>query len=408
MSNTTRTFDYQDDKSSKFWEIIQTDDTVTVRYGKTGTQGQTQDKTFTDASALAKHVAKLIADKTAKGYVERGSVQPVQAASVDEPEVTADPADGGTPPSAEPQTKKTSTKTSQTSAKAVKPAKAAKPKNPAQNPEATPDSLLALLDKDDATNRLLARHPRASAELLEKLSHSSDMAARKAVCLNPNASKEVLIRLAPQFPGDFFLNPAFDWLLLEEPDLLFKLGKGVLKNILKRSDCPLSFIQWAAKHGNEQEQLALAMNPSTPQDIIKTLAQRKGTLGDAARGRTMVSGAEQSVPQEVLDATFISEVKKALSEVKPSEVVSAWKRDMVTSAHKPWLNLDCRLLLDDISLSLVVIGAMKDRESELAAHSNPEVRAWVARFLEGDARLLETLAGDSNIKVRAAVAGNLV
>lgn len=39
MINTTRTFDYQDDKSSKFWEITQTGDTVTVRYDKTGTQG---------------------------------------------------------------------------------------------------------------------------------------------------------------------------------------------------------------------------------------------------------------------------------------------------------------------------------------------------------------------------------
>lgn len=51
----------------------------------------------------------------------------------------------------------------------------------ALDPEATPETLLSLLDKDDATNRLLARHPRVSAELLEKLSHSSDNATQKSV-----------------------------------------------------------------------------------------------------------------------------------------------------------------------------------------------------------------------------------
>jgi len=40
MSNTTtRTFDYQDDKSAKFGEVTQTGNLVTVRYGKTGTNG---------------------------------------------------------------------------------------------------------------------------------------------------------------------------------------------------------------------------------------------------------------------------------------------------------------------------------------------------------------------------------
>ena len=73
MSQSTRTFQYEDDKSSKFWEVTQTDTTVVVRFGKTGTQGQTQEKGFADAAAAAKHAAKLIAEKTAKGYLERGA-----------------------------------------------------------------------------------------------------------------------------------------------------------------------------------------------------------------------------------------------------------------------------------------------------------------------------------------------
>ena len=46
MTAVTRRFEYQDDKSSKFWEVTQDGGTVTVRYGKTGTAGQTQEKVF--------------------------------------------------------------------------------------------------------------------------------------------------------------------------------------------------------------------------------------------------------------------------------------------------------------------------------------------------------------------------
>ena len=112
--------------------------------------------------------------------------------------------------------------------------------------------------------------------MLEKLSHSSDKVTRQAVALNPSADKEVLARLAPQFPGDFFKNPAFDWLLLEDPDLLLRMGRGVMKNILKRPDCPPSFMKWALEHGSQPEQMAVAMNPAAPADIVAALARRKG------------------------------------------------------------------------------------------------------------------------------------
>ena len=56
--------------SSKFWEISQDGNDVTVRFGKIGTHGQTQTKTFDDAAAAQKHAEKLIGEKTKKGYVE--------------------------------------------------------------------------------------------------------------------------------------------------------------------------------------------------------------------------------------------------------------------------------------------------------------------------------------------------
>jgi DNA ligase-1 len=65
-----RRFELVEGKSSKFWEIAVAGQEVTIRYGRIGTQGQTSTKAFADAAAAAQHAAKLIAEKTAKGYDE--------------------------------------------------------------------------------------------------------------------------------------------------------------------------------------------------------------------------------------------------------------------------------------------------------------------------------------------------
>jgi predicted DNA-binding WGR domain protein len=66
-------FEYQDDKSSKFWEITIDGVTLKTRYGKMGTAGQTTEKTFANETATQKEYDKLIKEKTSKGYVEMGS-----------------------------------------------------------------------------------------------------------------------------------------------------------------------------------------------------------------------------------------------------------------------------------------------------------------------------------------------
>ena len=46
---------------------------MTTRWGRIGSAGQSKTKTFADADAAAKQVAKLIAEKTGEGYVEKGA-----------------------------------------------------------------------------------------------------------------------------------------------------------------------------------------------------------------------------------------------------------------------------------------------------------------------------------------------
>jgi len=65
---STQRYELVEGNSAKFWEVSVDGASVTVRFGCIGTQGQTQTKSLADAAAAVRHRAKLIAEKTAKGY----------------------------------------------------------------------------------------------------------------------------------------------------------------------------------------------------------------------------------------------------------------------------------------------------------------------------------------------------
>jgi uncharacterized protein (TIGR02996 family) len=65
-----RRFEFEEGSSHKFWEIVVEGNAFTVRYGKVGTEGQVQTKTFKDAIKAEVEANKKIAEKTKKGYAE--------------------------------------------------------------------------------------------------------------------------------------------------------------------------------------------------------------------------------------------------------------------------------------------------------------------------------------------------
>ena len=67
-----RRFELVEGSSSKFWEVAVSGDALTVRYGRIGTNGQTQTKSFASAAKAQAEHDKLIREKTGKGYVEVG------------------------------------------------------------------------------------------------------------------------------------------------------------------------------------------------------------------------------------------------------------------------------------------------------------------------------------------------
>lgn len=70
-----RRFELIEGNSSKFWEIEQADKDLNIRWGRIGTAGQSQTKSFDDGNKAGTALVKLIGEKTGKGYKEVGVAQ---------------------------------------------------------------------------------------------------------------------------------------------------------------------------------------------------------------------------------------------------------------------------------------------------------------------------------------------
>lgn len=90
----TRRFEMREGTASKFWEVEPRGAALAIRWGKIGTVGQAQEKSFADEAAADREMGKLVAEKRKKGYVEITGAE-VAGAEVTGAEVTgaASPAD---------------------------------------------------------------------------------------------------------------------------------------------------------------------------------------------------------------------------------------------------------------------------------------------------------------------------
>lgn len=67
-TNATQRFEFMEGASRKFWEIGRENESLTIRFGRIGTAGQSQVKTFADAARATREMDKLIREKMRKGY----------------------------------------------------------------------------------------------------------------------------------------------------------------------------------------------------------------------------------------------------------------------------------------------------------------------------------------------------
>ena len=70
-SAAPRCFEFIAGASNKFWEISHSGHSLTTRWGRIGSAGQSKTKAFADQASAAKAAAKLIEEKIGEGYIER-------------------------------------------------------------------------------------------------------------------------------------------------------------------------------------------------------------------------------------------------------------------------------------------------------------------------------------------------
>lgn len=162
-----RRFELVEGSSSKFWEIAVDGETMSVCYGRIGTDGTAKDKTFASAAEAEREASKLVAEKTKKGYAEVSSAGAAKAAEVEA--------------EAKPAKAKAAKTTAADAEEPAKPAKAKKtkaadgegPAKPAKTavPKAGSAEVEALLAAIRKKHREIAAQLRApaSAEALELL-----------------------------------------------------------------------------------------------------------------------------------------------------------------------------------------------------------------------------------------------
>jgi predicted DNA-binding WGR domain protein len=68
-----RYFEFSAGTSNKFWEIAVAGQEHTVRFGRIGSDGQSKTKTFAEAAEADRDATRLVNEKLAKGYVEKGT-----------------------------------------------------------------------------------------------------------------------------------------------------------------------------------------------------------------------------------------------------------------------------------------------------------------------------------------------
>lgn len=131
------------------------------------------------------------------------------------------------------------------------------------------DRLVGTSDKLDIK---IAQHERVAGPTLEKLAQSRSPSVLRSVVMNPACPKEVLLKLAPKFPNEFFSNPAILLQLLIDPDLFSRLPITAIKAILRSPECPQSIIDWAMRSGNSSHALALAAREGIPASLLRQIA----------------------------------------------------------------------------------------------------------------------------------------
>ncbi|HDR9770061.1 TPA: WGR domain-containing protein, partial [Burkholderia cepacia ATCC 25416] len=135
-----RRFELIEGNSSKFWEVEQEGSGLNIRWGRIGTAGQSQTKSFADDAKARAALDKLVKEKTGKGYAEVAVAAGASiGATAAKPPAVASPAT----PAAVPQAPTDAEPAANAQPAAAKAAKGVPPTPSAQPAASTPRSTVS-------------------------------------------------------------------------------------------------------------------------------------------------------------------------------------------------------------------------------------------------------------------------
>ena len=142
--------------------------------------------------------------------------------------------------------------------------------------------------------RAAAADTQTCSSEIERLATSQDRRTRRAVASNVATPAHTLLTLAREFPHEFFCNPAFDLMLLEDPARVHELPITALKAILRRDDCPPEWLKWVACRGAGALQVALLARADVSVELLRLIAEGPNVrAAETAAARLMMLRAAE-------------------------------------------------------------------------------------------------------------------
>lgn len=146
----------------------------------------------------------------------------------------------------------------------------------AKGKKSTPDQLKGLLGISDEIDLLLAKHPNATAEMLDDICmrQSFDDKICGAALAHPNISPEQLLNVGYEYPMAMFRNPALPSIMQSRKNFLGEFTGEALEESFKK-DIPLFVVDWLLSHGKAEYQVIFISAPKRTPEILEKFRSSK-------------------------------------------------------------------------------------------------------------------------------------
>ena len=159
-----------------------------------------------------------------------------------------------------------------------------------------------------------AADPSTTPEQLADLAQHPDRAVQAQVARNPNTPPDLLLRLVEPLADEVLTNPAFDLLLLTEPNLWGRLPELALRACAQSPRCPNAMLDWALAHTcGPQVRARLILNLNLPRERRQTLFCQAAFLGSASPGLARAAELDEELVQLLVKVRAFQEQWKGES-----------------------------------------------------------------------------------------------